>query len=128
MKLNKVTSLSDDLALALGVGNIRIAPIPEKNSVIGIEVPNKHSSMVLIRDVLEGRTFREHSSRVAFSIGRDIAGRDIVGNISKLPHVLIAGTTGSGKSVCINSLIVSLLYKATPMRCALSWWIPKWWN
>ena len=114
VKLNKVTSLSDDLALALGVGNIRIAPIPEKNSVIGIEVPNKHSSMVLIRDVLEGRTFREHSSRVAFSIGRDIAGRDIVGNISKLPHVLIAGTTGSGKSVCINSLIVSLLYKATP--------------
>ena len=109
-----MTSLSDDLALALGVGNIRIAPIPEKNSVIGIEVPNKHSSMVLIRDVLEGRTFREHSSRVAFSIGRDIAGRDIVGNISKLPHVLIAGTTGSGKSVCINSLIVSLLYKATP--------------
>ena len=70
VKLNKVTSLSDDLALALGVGNIRIAPIPEKNSVIGIEVPNKHSSMVLIRDVLEGRTFREHSSRVAFSIGR----------------------------------------------------------
>ena len=114
VKLNKVTSLSDDLALALGVGSIRIAPIPEKNSVIGIEVPNKHSSMVLIRDVLEGRTFREHASRVAFSIGRDIAGRDIVGNISKLPHVLIAGTTGSGKSVCINSLIVSLLYKATP--------------
>ena len=114
VKLSKVTSLSDDLALALGVGNIRIAPIPEKNSVIGMEVPNKHSSMVLIRDVLEGRTFRDHPSRVAFSIGRDIAGHDIVGNISKLPHVLIAGTTGSGKSVCINSLIVSLLYKATP--------------
>ena len=114
VKLSKVTSLSDDLALALGVGNIRIAPIPEKNSVIGMEVPNKHSSMVLIRDVLEGNTFREHPSKVAFSIGRDIAGHDIVGNISKLPHVLIAGTTGSGKSVCINSLIVSLLYKATP--------------
>ena len=114
VKLSKVTSLSDDLALALGVGNIRIAPIPEKNSVIGMEVPNKHSSMVLIRDVLEGKTFREHPSKVAFSIGRDIAGHDIVGNISKLPHVLIAGTTGSGKSVCINSLIVSLLYKATP--------------
>ena len=114
VKLSKVTSLSDDLALALGVGNIRIAPIPEKNSVIGMEVPNKHSSMVLIRDVLESKTFREHPSRVAFSIGRDIAGHDIVGNISKLPHVLIAGTTGSGKSVCINSLIVSLLYKATP--------------
>ena len=114
VKLSKVTSLADDLALALGVGNIRIAPIPEKNSVIGIEVPNKHSSMVLIRDVLESKTFRQHSSKVAFSIGRDIAGHDIVGNISKLPHVLIAGTTGSGKSVCINSLIVSLLYKATP--------------
>ncbi len=114
VKLSKVTSLSDDLALALGVGNIRIAPIPEKLSVIGMEVPNKHSSMVLIRDVLEGETFCEHKSKVAFSIGRDIAGHDIVGNISKLPHVLIAGTTGSGKSVCINSLIVSLLYKATP--------------
>lgn len=114
VKLSKVTSLSEDLALALGVGTIRIAPIPEKNSVIGIEVPNKHSSMVLIRDVLEGSAFRDHKSKVAFSIGRDIAGRDIVGNISKLPHVLIAGTTGSGKSVCINSLIVSLLYKATP--------------
>ena len=114
VKLSKVTSLSDDLALALGVGSIRIAPIPEKNSVIGMEVPNKHSSMVLIRDVLESKTFREHPSKVAFSIGRDIAGHDIVGNISKLPHVLIAGTTGSGKSVCINSLIVSLLYKATP--------------
>ncbi len=114
VKLSKVTSLSDDLALALGVGSIRIAPIPEKNSVIGIEVPNKHSSVVLIRDVLEGEAFRGHGSKTAFSIGRDIAGRDIVGNISKLPHVLIAGTTGSGKSVCINSLIVSLLYKATP--------------
>ena len=114
VKLSKVTSLSDDLALSLGVSNIRIAPIPEKNSVIGIEVPNKHSSMVLIRDVLEGDTFRNHKSKVAFSVGRDIAGHDIVGNISKLPHVLIAGTTGSGKSVCINSLIISLLYKATP--------------
>lgn len=114
VKLSKVTSLSEDLALALGVSNIRIAPIPEKNSVIGIEVPNKHSSMVLIRDVLESDAFCSHASKVAFSLGRDIAGHDIVGNISKLPHVLIAGTTGSGKSVCINSLIVSLLYKATP--------------
>ena len=114
VKLSKVTSLSDDLALALGVGSIRIAPIPEKNSVIGIEVPNKHSSLVLIRDVLEGKAFRGHTSKVAFAVGRDIAGHDIVGNISKLPHVLIAGTTGSGKSVCINTLIVSLLYKATP--------------
>ena len=114
VKLSKVTALSDDLALALGVTNIRIAPIPEKISVIGMEVPNKHSSMVPIREVLESRTFCDHASKVAFSVGRDIAGHNIVGNISKLPHVLIAGTTGSGKSVCINSLIVSLLYKASP--------------
>ena len=114
VKLSKVTNLSDDIALALGASGVRIAPVPDKISVVGIEVPNKHVSPVLIRSVLESRAFTKHKSTVAFAVGRDIANNDIVGDIAKLPHVLIAGTTGSGKSVCTNSLIVSLLYKSTP--------------
>ena len=114
VKLSKVTNLSDDIALALGASGVRIAPIPDKISVVGIEVPNKAVSPVLIRDVIESRTFQEHRSTVAFAVGRDIGNANIVGDISKLPHVLIAGTTGSGKSVCTNSLIISLLYKSSP--------------
>ena len=114
VKLSKITNLSDDIALALGASGVRIAPIPDKISVVGIEVPNKLVSAVHIRDVLESRDFTQHKSSVAFAVGKDIAGNNIVGNIAKLPHVLIAGTTGSGKSVCTNSLIVSLLYKSTP--------------
>ena len=114
VKLSKITNLADDIALALGASGVRIAPIPEKISVVGIEVPNKAVSPVLIRDVIESRTFTQHKSTVAFSVGRDISNRDIVGDIAKLPHVLIAGTTGSGKSVCTNSLIISLLYKSSP--------------
>ena len=82
--------------------------------MVGIEVPNKTVTPVLIRDVIESRDFTEHPSKTAFALGRDIGGRNIIGNIEKLPHVLIAGTTGSGKSVCTNSLIISLLYKSTP--------------
>ena len=114
VKLSKITNLSDDIALALGASGVRIAPIPDKISVVGIEVPNKQVTPVLIRDVIESREFTEHKSKVAFALGRDIGGRNIVGDIERLPHVLIAGTTGSGKSVCTNSLIVSLLYKSTP--------------
>ena len=114
VKLSKVTGLADDLALALGASGVRIAPIPDKISVVGIEVPNKVGSVVLLRDVLESKTFVQHKSSTAFALGRDIAGNNIVGDIGKLPHVLIAGTTGSGKSVCLNSLIVSLLYKSSP--------------
>ncbi|MBR7149558.1 MAG: DNA translocase FtsK, partial [Oscillospiraceae bacterium] len=114
VKLSKITNLQDDIALALGASGVRIAPIPDKISVVGIEVPNKLVSAVRIRDVLESRDFVQHSSSVAFAVGKDIGGKNIVGNIAKLPHVLIAGTTGSGKSVCTNSLIVSLLYKSTP--------------
>ncbi len=114
VKLSKITNLSDDIALALGASGVRIAPIPNKISVVGIEVPNKAVTAVRIRDVIESRTFTEHKSRVAFSVGKDIGGNNIVGDISRLPHVLIAGTTGSGKSVCTNSLIISLLYKSTP--------------
>ena len=114
VKLSKVTNLADDIALALGASGVRIAPIPDKISVVGIEVPNKSVTPVLIRDVIESRDFTEHASGTAFALGRDIGGRNVIGDIEKLPHVLIAGTTGSGKSVCTNSLIVSLLYKSTP--------------
>ena len=114
VKLSKITNLQDDIALALGASGVRIAPIPDKISVVGIEVPNKLVSPVSIRTVLESREFTSHPSTTAFAVGKDISGRNIIGNISKLPHVLIAGTTGSGKSVCTNSLIVSMLYKSTP--------------
>ena len=114
VKLSKITNLQDDIALALGTSGVRIAPIPDKISVVGIEVPNKLVSPVAIRTVLESREFTQHPSTTAFAVGKDISGRNIIGNISKLPHVLIAGTTGSGKSVCTNSLIVSMLYKSTP--------------
>ena len=114
VKLSKITNLQDDIALALGTSGVRIAAVPNKISVVGIEVPNKTVTPVLIRDVIESRDFMEHPSKTAFALGRDIGGRNIIGNIEKLPHVLIAGTTGSGKSVCTNSLIISLLYKSTP--------------
>ena len=114
VKLSKITNLQDDIALALGASGVRIAAVPNKISVVGIEVPNKTVTSVLIRDVIGSREFMEHPSKTAFAVGRDISGRNIIGNIEKLPHVLIAGTTGSGKSVCTNSLIISLLYKSTP--------------
>lgn len=114
VKLSKITNLADDIALALGASGVRIAPIPNKISVVGIEVPNRAVTPVRIRDVVESRIFTEHKSPVAFAVGKDIGGSCIVGDIGKLPHVLIAGTTGSGKSVCTNSLIVSILYKSTP--------------
>ena len=114
VKLSKITNLADDIALALGASGVRIAPIPNKISVVGIEVPNRAVTPVRIRDVVESRTFTEHKSPVAFAVGKDIGGSCIVGDIGKLPHVLIAGTTGSGKSVCTNSLIVSILYKSPP--------------
>ncbi len=114
VKLSKITNLQDDIALALGASGVRIAPVSDKISVVGIEVPNKLVSAVNIRSVLESREFTEHKSNVAFAVGKNISNDNIVGNIAKLPHVLIAGTTGSGKSVCTNSLIVSLLYKSSP--------------
>ena len=114
VKLSKITNLSDDIALALGASGVRVAPVPNKISVVGIEVPNRTVTAVRIRDVIESREFTCHPSPVAFAVGKDIGGSSIVGNIAKLPHVLIAGTTGSGKSVCTNSLIVSILYKSTP--------------
>ncbi len=125
VRLNKLTNLADDIALALGASGVRIAPIPDKISMVGIEVPNKLVSPVYIHDVVDSSAFRNHDSKVAFALGKDIGGNAIVGNIAKLPHLLIAGTTGSGKSVCTNSLIVSLLYKATPEEVRLIMVDPK---
>ncbi|MBR4472196.1 MAG: DNA translocase FtsK [Oscillospiraceae bacterium] len=125
VKLSRVTNLSGDLALSLGVVNVRIAPIPDKISTVGIEVPNKTVSTVFLRDILESNNFCSAKSRLSFALGKDIGGNCIVGNISKLPHLLIAGTTGSGKSVCMNSLILSLLYKARPDEVKLIMIDPK---
>ena len=125
VRLNKLTNLSDDIALALGATGVRIAPIPDKISMVGIEVPNKLVSPVHIHDVIDSREFRDNPSKVSFAVGRDIGNKNIVGNIAKLPHLLIAGTTGSGKSVCTNSLIISLLYKATPEEVRLIMVDPK---
>ncbi|MCL2841940.1 MAG: DNA translocase FtsK [Oscillospiraceae bacterium] len=114
MKLSKLTNLAGDLALSLGVSSVRIAPIPNKISTVGIEVPNKVVSMVHLRDVIESSNFQTPKGKLTFALGKDISGTSMVGNIAKLPHLLIAGTTGSGKSVTMNSLILSVLYKARP--------------
>ncbi len=125
VKLARITNLSGDLALSLGVVNVRIAPIPDKISTVGIEVPNKKVSTVFLRDILESNNFYGAKSKLSFALGKDIGGNCIVGNISKLPHLLIAGTTGSGKSVCMNSLILSLLFKAKPDEVKLIMIDPK---
>ena len=125
VKLARVTNLAGDLALALGVINVRIAPIPDKISTVGIEVPNKIVSTVYLRDIIESPKFINAKSKLSFALGKDIGGECIVGNIAKLPHMLIAGTTGSGKSVCMNSLILSLLYKSRPDEVRLIMIDPK---
>jgi len=114
VKLSKLTNLADDIALSLGTSGVRIAAMPNMISTVGIEVPNKKISMVYLRDILESQEFNRAQSKLTFAIGTDISGESIVGNISKMPHMLVAGTTGSGKSVCLNSIILSILYKATP--------------
>lgn len=113
-KVAKIVSLSDDIKLNLAAADIRIeAPIPGK-AAIGIEVPNKETASVTLRELLESPEFKEHSSAIAFAAGKDIAGKTMVADIAKMPHLLIAGATGSGKSVCINTIIMSILYKAAP--------------
>ena len=125
VKLNKLTNLAGDIALSLGASSVRIAPITGRSSVVGVEVPNQLVTPVPIREVIDSREFRTHVSKVAFAVGKDISGKNVVGNIAKLPHMLIAGTTGSGKSVCTNSLIISLLYKASPEDVRLIMVDPK---
>ena len=114
VRLNKLTTVADDIALSLGASGVRIAAVPGKISVVGIEVPNRAVTTVSLREVIDSNEFNRAKSKSTFAVGKDIGGNCIVGNIAKLPHMLIAGTTGSGKSVCMNSIIISLLYKASP--------------
>ncbi len=125
VKVSKIVNLADDIALNLASSGIRIeAPIPGK-SAVGIEVPNSETEMVYLKDVIESEEFEKFPSKLAFAIGKDIAGKPVIADIAKMPHVLIAGATGSGKSVCINTLITSILYKSTPKEVKLIMIDPK---
>ena len=125
VRLNKLTTVADDIALSLGAPSVRIAPVPGKISVVGIEVPNRIVTNVNLREVIDSPEFNKSKSKSTFAVGKDIGGSCIVGNIAKMPHLLIAGTTGSGKSVCMNSVIISLLYKASPEEVKLIMVDPK---
>lgn len=125
VKVSKIVGLADDIKLNLATPDIRIeAPIPGK-AAVGIEVPNKENSTVMLRDLLQSEEFQKAKSRLSFAVGKDIAGKTVVTDIAKMPHLLIAGATGSGKSVCINTLIVSILYKAKPEEVKLIMIDPK---
>nr|WP_294468932.1 DNA translocase FtsK [uncultured Sellimonas sp.] len=125
VKVSKIVGLADDLKLNLAAADIRIeAPIPGK-AAVGIEVPNKGNSTVQLRDLLETEEFRTAKSKISFAVGKDISGRTVVSDIAKMPHLLVAGATGSGKSVCINTLIMSILYKASPQEVKLIMIDPK---
>lgn len=125
VKVSKITALTDDIKLNLAAADIRIeAPIPGK-AAVGIEVPNKKNLMVFFRDLIENKAFNEHQSKLAFAVGKDIGGQTMISDIAKMPHLLIAGATGSGKSVCINTLIMSILYKAKPSEVKLIMVDPK---
>lgn len=125
VRVNKITNLSDDLKLSMAATSIRIeAPIPGK-AAVGIEVPNSTASPVYFRELLEGDAFKKAKSPITFAVGKDIAGKRIMTDIAKMPHLLIAGATGSGKSVCINTLIMSILYKADPSDVKLIMIDPK---
>ena len=125
VRLNKLTGCADDIALNLGASGVRIAAVPGKISIVGIEVPNRSVTTVSLREVIDSNAFTQSRSKSSFAVGKDIGGTCIVGNIAKLPHMLIAGTTGSGKSVCMNSIIISLLYKASPEEVKLIMVDPK---
>lgn len=125
VKVSKIVNLQDDIALGLAANGVRMeAPIPGK-AAIGIEVPNEKQSPVFLREVLDSKEFSNTDKNLAFALGKDIAGKCIIGDLSKMPHMLIAGATGSGKSVCINSLIISLLYKYSPKEVRLLMVDPK---
>ncbi|MFZ7132116.1 MAG: DNA translocase FtsK [Eubacteriales bacterium] len=125
VKVSKIVNLSNDLALNLATSNVRIeAPIPGK-AAVGIEVPNKHSSIVNIREIIDSTNFKKHHSKLAFAIGKRLSGSIVMGDLATMPHMLIAGATGSGKSVCINSIITSILYKASPEEVKLILIDPK---
>ena len=125
VKVSKIVNLTDDIKMNLAASDIRIeAPIPGK-AAVGIEVPNKENQAVALRDLLESPEFQDFSSRLAFAVGKDIGGQTVVTDIAKMPHLLIAGATGSGKSVCINTIIMSLIYKAKPEEVQMIMIDPK---
>ena len=125
VKVSRIVGLTDDIKLSLAAADVRIeAPIPGK-SAVGIEVPNKTNTAVMLRDLLETPEFKNFSSNLAFAVGKDIAGQPVIADIAKMPHLLIAGATGSGKSVCINTLIMSIIYKAKPEDVKLIMIDPK---
>lgn len=125
VKVSKITNLSDDIALNLAAAGVRIeAPIPGK-AAIGIEIPNTNQDVVSLREIIESKEFQTAKSKLAFAVGKDIAGNIIIGDVAKMPHMIIAGTTGSGKSVCTNSIIMSILYRATPEEVKLILIDPK---
>lgn len=125
VRVSKIANLADDIALSLAAATIRIeAPIPGKQAV-GIEVPNAENEMVHFRDIIDTDTFKDHKSKLAVGLGKDIAGKEVITDIAKMPHVMIAGSTGSGKSVCINTLIASMIYKAKPSEVKLVMVDPK---
>ena len=124
VKVSKIVGLSEDISLRLAANNVRIAPVPNKEAV-GVEIPNKSVDTVHIREVIDSSEFRDFKSKLAFALGKDITGRNVVFDLAKMPHVLIAGATGSGKSVCINTLITSLIYKADPNEVKLLMVDPK---
>ncbi len=125
VRLSKLTGCADDIALSLGASGVRIAAVPGKISVVGIEVPNRTVTTVSLREVVDSTEFSKAKSKTSISLGKSIDGNCVVGNIAKMPHLLIAGTTGSGKSVCMNSIIISLLYKAGPEDVKLIMVDPK---
>ena len=125
VRVSKIANLADDIALSLAAETIRIeAPIPGKQ-VVGIEVPNAENEVVHFREIVDTDSFRNHKSKLAFAVGKDVGGQEVVADISKMPHVMIAGATGSGKSVCINTLIASIIYKAKPSEVKLVMIDPK---
>ena len=125
VRVSKIAKLSDDIALNLAAESIRIeAPIPGKQAV-GIEIPNKEKEMVHLRDIIESNEFEDSQSKLSFALGKDVGGENVVTDIAKMPHVLIAGSTGAGKSVCINTLITSIIYKAKPSEVKLVMVDPK---
>ena len=125
VRVSKIANLADDIALNLAAESIRIeAPIPGKQAV-GIEIPNVENEVVHLRDIISSDAFQGHKSKLAFALGKDVAGKEVVADIAKMPHVLIAGATGSGKSVCINTLIASIIYKAKPSEVKLLMVDPK---
>lgn len=125
VRVNKIANLADDIALSLAAESIRIeAPIPGKQAV-GIEIPNKENEVVHLRDIIETEEFVNHKSKLALALGKNVGGEAVIADVAKMPHVLIAGSTGSGKSVCINTLITSILYKAKPNEVKLLMVDPK---